>query len=206
MTNSLAPKEASIVSTGGPGNTPYLTLISLDPAPAQSNDVASPTPTHFTISTPSPFRDIEHGSVLRPLPSTSPAPLPIPPQVYDEDLGRVRSDVRDKNDPTLIVVPSAYPNGKDTEMLSDITRGQTRGGTSRAASDTISDWWNVDPPATWADTEGQPAGVSLNTPEGFYPNVGPHYIPFHIHAANGHLYAAEYTRINWSRNPHVIGM
>ena len=63
-TDSLAPKEASVVSTGGPGNTPYLTIIALDPAPTQSNDVASPTPTHFTISTPSPFRDIEHGSVL----------------------------------------------------------------------------------------------------------------------------------------------
>ena len=79
LTDSLAPKEASIVSTGGPGNTPYPTLISLDPAPTQSNNVASPTPTHFTISTPSPFWDIEHSSVLRPLPSTSPAPLPIPP-------------------------------------------------------------------------------------------------------------------------------
>ena len=78
-TDSLAPKEAPVVSTGGPGNTPYPTHISLDPAPTQSHDVASPTPTHFTISTPSPFRDIEHGSVLRPLPSTSPAPLPIPP-------------------------------------------------------------------------------------------------------------------------------
>ena len=78
-TDSLAPKEASIVSMRGPGNTPYLTLITLDPTPTQSHNVASPTPTHFTISTPSPFRDIEHGSVLRPLPSTSPAPLPIPP-------------------------------------------------------------------------------------------------------------------------------
>ena len=54
--------------------------------------------------------------------------------------------------------------------------------------------------------EGQPAGVSPNTPEGFYPNIGPHYIPFHIRAADGHLYAAEYTHVDWSRNPHVIGM
>ena len=86
-TNSLAPKETPVVSTGGPGNTPYLTLISLDPTTTQSSNIASPTPTHFTISTPSPFRDIKHGSVLQPLPSTSPAPLPIPPQVHGEDLG-----------------------------------------------------------------------------------------------------------------------
>ena len=43
-------------------------------------------------------------------------------------------------------------------------------------------------------------------PEGFYPNVGPHYIPFHIRAADGHLYTAEYTCVDWSHNPHVIGM
>ena len=71
LTNSLSPKEAPVVSTGGPGNTPYPTLISLDPAPTQPSNVASPTPTHFTISTPSPFQDIKHGSVLRPLPSVA---------------------------------------------------------------------------------------------------------------------------------------
>ena len=54
-TDSLAPKETSAVSTGGPGNTPYPTIISLDPTPTHSSDVASPTPTHFMISTPSPF-------------------------------------------------------------------------------------------------------------------------------------------------------
>ena len=91
-------------------------------------------------------------------------------------------------------------------MLLVITRGQTQGGTPGAYSDTISDQWDVDPPATWADTEHQPAGVSPNTPEGFYLNVGPHYVPFHIRAANSHLYAAEYTQVDWSHNPHVIGM
>ena len=43
-------------------------------------------------------------------------------------------------------------------------------------------------------------------PEGFYPNIGIHYVPFHIHAADSHLYAAEYTCVDWSRNPHVMGM
>ena len=112
----------------------------------------------------------------------------------------------DENDPPLIIIPSAYPNGEETKTLSVIAGGQMRGGTPGAASGTISDRWDVDPPATCADTECQPAGVSLNTPEGFYPNIGPHYIPFHIRAANGHLYAAEYTRVDWSHNPHIIGM
>ena len=80
-----------------------------------------------------------------------------------------------------------------------------RGGTPGAHSDTISDQWNVDPPATWADTECQPTGVSPNTPEGFFPNIGIHYVPFHIHTTDGHVYAAEYTRVDWS-DPHVIGM
>ena len=111
-----------------------------------------------------------------------------------------------ENNPPLIVIPSAYPDGEETETLSVIAGGQMRGGTPGAYSDTISDQWNVDPPATWADMEGQPAGVSPNMPEGLYPNVGIHYVPFHIRAADGHLYAAEYTRVDWSRNPHVMGM
>ena len=204
-TDSLAPKEATTVSLRGLGNTPYPTIISLDSAPEQSS-VASPTPTHFTISTPSPFRDIEHGSVLRPLPTTSPAPLPIPSRVHGEDLGRVHSNVRDENDPPLIIIPSAYPQGEETDMLSVIARSQTRSKTPGTPATAISDRWNVDPPASWDDTRGEPSGVSPNTPEGFYPNIGPHYVPFHIQAADGHLYAAEYTRVDWSRNPHVSGM
>ena len=52
-TNSLPPQEATTVSLRGPGNTPYPTIVSLGPTPIEQNDVASPTLTHFTISTPS---------------------------------------------------------------------------------------------------------------------------------------------------------
>ena len=81
-----------------------------------------------------------------------------------------------------------------------------RGGTPGTPATAISDRWNVDPPASWDDTRSKPSGVSPNMPEGFFPNVGPHYVPFHICAADGHLYAAEYTRVDWSRNPHIMGM
>lgn len=55
-----------------------------------------------------------------------------------------------------------YPHSENTETLLVLTGGTLQGGIPGDATVTISDWWNVNPLATWADQGEGLQGVSPN--------------------------------------------